>query len=384
MRNWARRTWFGRICRLLIGLLLFQHIQPTLVALRLRLTFGAHAANAQGIAALAPLIAVGKRVDPLTFAQVQDGQVTITYTVFNLQTTPAQNILLDTQLASGMTFVAGSPQPDQGGQLLQWSLGDLAALGSVTVQVTIQLPANFQPPLNTLVALDGGAHVFASIDGVAGRAQAGVASLRTDTVPADSLVSTPDADLSDPFIQAQAAQLGNDQTRIVNFMINEIGYESYTGSLRGARGTLWSKSGNSLDRATLLIALLRVSGIPCRYARGTLDDPTAKQLIGSMFPPQYQVVGFVPPGTAIADPANDPKLLGETRDHFWVQVTGFGFSFGDVDTAIKGHPSLTTATQTFNEIPDELRHKVTVQVNAEITTPLTGPGADLQRRSARR
>ena len=62
-----------------------------------------------------------------------------------------------------------------------------------------------------------------------------------------------------------------------------LGYESYHGSLRGARGTLWSEAGNATDQASLLIALLRASGIPASYRQGTLDNTSAQRLILSMF-----------------------------------------------------------------------------------------------------
>lgn len=50
-----------------------------------------------------------------------------------------------------------------------------------------------------------------------------------------------------------------------------MGYEAYAGSLRGARDVLWSQAGNSVDQASLLVALLRTSGVPTRYLHGTLD-----------------------------------------------------------------------------------------------------------------
>ena len=53
--------------------------------------------------------------------------------------------------------------------------------------------------------------------------------------------------------------------------VRGFGYESYLGSLRGTRGTLWSKAGNALDKSSLLIAMLRASGVPARYRHGTLD-----------------------------------------------------------------------------------------------------------------
>src|SRR5262249_8704486 len=133
------------------------------------------------------------------------------------------------------------------------------------------------------------------------------------------LASTLDANTTDPFIVQKATDLGHDPAHIFAFVRDQVGYESYTGSLRGARGTLWSKPGNSLDRASLMIALLRASGIRARYARGLLSDGLSKQLIASMFPSPLRVVGCLDANTQIADPVNDSRLLAETRDHFWVE-----------------------------------------------------------------
>ena len=68
---------------------------------------------------------------------------------------------------------------------------------------------------------------------------------------ADPLIfSTPEADLNDPFLMEQAAALGYDAEAIFSFVRDEIGFESYDGSLRGA---LWSRASNALDRASLLV-----------------------------------------------------------------------------------------------------------------------------------
>ncbi len=62
-----------------------------------------------------------------------------------------------------------------------------------------------------------------------------------------SLDATPDANSLDPFVVAKAAELNHDPAEIFQFMREQVAFESYTGSLRGARGTLWSGAGNSLD-----------------------------------------------------------------------------------------------------------------------------------------
>jgi hypothetical protein len=94
--------------------------------------------------------------------------------------------------------------------------------------------------------------------------------------------------------------LGNDWQQMFAY-VRSLGYESYKGSLRGTRGTLWSEAGNSLDQASLLIAMLRGSGIPARYRHGTLSTERAQELILSMFPEPQGVSGHIPPGTELAD-----------------------------------------------------------------------------------
>lgn len=193
------------------------------------------------------------------------------------------------------------------------------------------------------------------------------------------LAATPDADKDDPYIVQKAADLNHDPAQIFAFMQNEIGYESYKGSLRGARGTLWSKAGNALDQASLMIALLRASGIPARYVKGTLSDANAKTVILSMFPNPLRVFGCLDPGVEVADPADDTQLLSETKEHYWVQ---FGAGNTNVDPTFPGATmgqTFATAQGAFTEVPDALRHKVTIHLNRELTLPgaslLTGGAA---------
>lgn len=183
------------------------------------------------------------------------------------------------------------------------------------------------------------------------------------------LAPTPDADSADPYIVQKANDLGKDVQQIFAFMQNEIGYESYKGSLRGARGTLWSKAGNALDQASLMIALLRASGIPARYVQGTLSDANTKTLILSMFPNPLRVFGCLDPGIEVADPANDSQLLAETKEHYWVQ---FGAGNTNADPTFPGATlgqTFANSQSTFTEIRDNLRHKVTIKLNRELTLP---------------
>jgi uncharacterized membrane protein len=185
------------------------------------------------------------------------------------------------------------------------------------------------------------------------------------------LTATPDADAADPFIAAKAAELGHDPGQIFAFVRDQIRYESYAGSLRGARGTLWSQAGNALDKASLMIALLRASNVPARYAQGALADPLAQQLILGMFPAPLRVLGCLTPGTPLADPAGDQRLLAEARSHYWVQLAPGG-GFQDADPNFPGAQlgqTFAAVQGTFAEVPDALRHKVSIRLRRELTLP---------------
>jgi transglutaminase-like putative cysteine protease len=71
-----------------------------------------------------------------------------------------------------------------------------------------------------------------------------------------------------PEIEDLAASLDNSAIKIFNWVRKNIEFDAYVGSRRGAAETLRLKAGNDTDQASLLIALLRSAGIPCRYATG--------------------------------------------------------------------------------------------------------------------
>lgn len=89
---------------------------------------------------------------------------------------------------------------------------------------------------------------------------------------AADLAATIDAPLS-PEILAQAEALENDYIRIYEFVKNNIHTEWYSGSMKGAVGTLRQGRGNDLDQANLLIALFRASGLASRYVHGVIELP---------------------------------------------------------------------------------------------------------------
>jgi uncharacterized membrane protein/transglutaminase-like putative cysteine protease len=315
-------------------------------------------------AALPPALVLGRTLSAYTTAGVQNNTLSITYTVYNEQADPVSGVLLTDALKPGVAFQGSSQAPDQNGAQLAWSLGTIAGYDRASVTLTVTLAA----PVPT--QLDVGAQAFATLDARAVSAATPAAVLSTRTIDPTLLASTPDANTTDPFVQEKAAELNYDPQQIFTYLHTQVGYNSYAGSVRGARGTLWSGAGNSLDVASLGVALMRASGIPAQYAQGTLPQGLAQQLIRSMFPPSDQQVGFVAAGAQTTDPANDPQLLAETEAHYWFQFdTGGGFQ--DADPLLAGAAigqTFTSATGTFPEVADSLRETTEVQVVAEITS----------------
>ncbi|MCY4045688.1 MAG: transglutaminase-like domain-containing protein [Cellvibrionales bacterium] len=93
----------------------------------------------------------------------------------------------------------------------------------------------------------------------------------------EDLAETPDIQLTDS-IRAKAAELNYDPVTIYNWVRNTIEFIPSYGSIQGADYTLQSGKGNAMDTASLVIALLRASNIPARYAFGTVDIPAHKAM----------------------------------------------------------------------------------------------------------
>jgi uncharacterized membrane protein len=320
-------------------------------------------------ASLPPSIVVGRTLSSYFAGGIQNNQETITYTVYNEQANPETGVLLTDTLEPGVTIQTASQLPDQSGQKLAWSLGTIQGYDRASVTLTVALDASLLHPAPTSpLQLDIGARAFAMLEAGAVSDSTISATVRPGNVSDPSLLaSTPDANTTDPYVQEAAAKLNYDPQQIFDFLHNDIGYNSYVGSLRGARGTLWSSAGNALDVASLGVALMRASGIPAQYVAGTLSQSQAQQLILSMFPASYQTVGYIPAGTQTSDPANDPQLLSETESHYWFQLD-FGSGFLDADPLMRGATigqTFATSTRPFTEVPDDLREKTEVQLAAE-------------------
>jgi hypothetical protein len=120
-----------------------------------------------------------------------------------------------------------------------------------------------------------------------------------------------------------AADLGHDPRRIYEFVRNGFDYEVYYGSIKGAHETLMQGCGNDCDLASLLVALLRVSGIPARYIYGSVDIPIdkAQSWVGGVEEPMRvadTLVSFGTPSGTILSGGGEPLYV--RTDHFWVEA----------------------------------------------------------------
>ncbi len=314
-------------------------------------------------------VSIGRTPSSWVAEEIGDGQFRIRYAVYNDQDRQLDNVQVKTTLTSAVDYVGATASPAVSGKSITWNLPAIAPFGRSEVELTVQ-----RSQLGNLV-IDTGVIVTGVVDGTTVTDYALPLALRSGAIAPGSLAATSDADAADPFVMARAAALDQDPARIFEFLTSQIGFESYAGSLRGARGTLWSGAGNALDVSSLGIALLRSSGVPSIYARGTLDDARAGELIGTMFTDPYRATGFIPAGTTVSDPVHHAKLLGETRDHFWIRFDA-GAGLTDMDALMPGAAAgqaFATPLGTFAEVPDAMRHKVTIRIDREmVNTAVSG------------
>ena len=198
-----------------------------------------------------------------------------------------------------------------------------------------------------------------------------------------------------------AAALGNDPVRLFNFVRDAIGYEAYSGLLRGPRGTLLAMAGNSVDRALLLGTMLAHAGQRIRYARGTLSGDQATTLVTSMWidrgkgqaaqnagsrSPAIRAVldGIMPAldrysalirdqlkqGGQRASLDTGPSveaLIRKAQEHYWVQWLRDG-TWVDLDSSFADATpgrSYAKAEEVLDGLPEAMAHRVRMTVRLE-------------------
>lgn len=145
---------------------------------------------------------------------------------------------------------------------------DLAKLGPTVQPETLR-------PAPALSRAEADALLETSAKAAAVAAKEDPIELASSPPVAADLAATIEVQLT-PEIVAEAASLGNSPLAIYEFVRNQIAFQPYLGSRKGAVETLHQRAGNDTDQASLLLALLRAAGIPSRYVRGTVEMTPAR------------------------------------------------------------------------------------------------------------
>ncbi len=138
---------------------------------------------------------------------------------------------------------------------------------------------------------------------------------------AADLAATEDVQIT-PAIQALASQLNNNPVTISNWVHDNIEFQPTYGSIQGSDMTLQTKQGNSFDTSSLLIALLRASGIPARYAYGTIEVPADKvsNWLGGVNDPDAALQLLGQGGIPSIGLAQGGKIIAVRLEHVWVEA----------------------------------------------------------------
>jgi transglutaminase-like putative cysteine protease len=150
--------------------------------------------------------------------------------------------------------------------------------------------------------------------------------LLAQTVP--SLTPTPDdlAETEDvritPAIRFQASVLHHNPVEIWNWVRNTIEFVPTYGSIQGSDLTLQTQRGNAFDTASLLIALLRASGIPARYVYGTIQVPADQVMnwVGGVTTPEAAQNLLGQGGIPATALVSGGKIAAFKLEHVWVSA----------------------------------------------------------------
>lgn len=143
-----------------------------------------------------------------------------------------------------------------------------------------------------------------------------------------------DADLAEtievqftPEIKAKASELNYSPVKIYNWVRNNIEFVPTYGSIQGANMCLQTKQCNDFDTASLLIALLRVSGIHAKYVYGTIELPIEKVMnwVGGFTDANSALTLIASGGIPVTGLTEGGVVKYVQMEHVWVEAyVGYG------------------------------------------------------------
>ena len=105
------------------------------------------------------------------------------------------------------------------------------------------------------------------------------------------------------------------------YVRNNIDFEPYYGSRKGASGALAQKSGNDYDQASLLIAMLRYKNIPARYVRGLAEIDIDKAMEWAQAEtPEAAAKILAAAGIPVTTIVSGGKIIAVCMEHVWVEA----------------------------------------------------------------
>ncbi len=318
---------------------------------------------------------------PLVIARVQsaytpsglvDGRMTITYTVVNrLPLDELGEAEVVVRLAPGVTLVSGPAHLTLADGSLAFAVGEVGPMDGASVSIVVQTSG-------AVGQVDEGARATATFANQRLTAQTAPARLVGDGY-APFLGQQPEFMFNDIDLLEVAGLAQQDAAQAFALVRDATRWEAYRGSLRGARGTWWSKAGNALDRSSLLLGVLRTIGVPSRYVRGTLPPMRQRALIAQMYGDDVSQMGLVSEENRY-DPYSDARLLGIANEHWWVEADlGSGWQALDANFedatigALYGAGGVVVTA-----LGDADRHWTDFKLMVEQLPALTGPAGKLE------
>lgn len=144
-------------------------------------------------------------------------------------------------------------------------------------------------------------------------------SLLSKTPTDEDLAETPETKLTQEIMDL--ADTLKTSVKIQEYVRNNIDFEPYYGSRKGAAGTLSQMAGNDYDQASLLISMLRYKGIPARYVKGTVEIPINK-VIGwtgaENAEAAIKILGSL--GTPTVSIVSGGAITAVHTEHVWVEA----------------------------------------------------------------
>ncbi len=146
----------------------------------------------------------------------------------------------------------------------------------------------------------------------------GTSELPKEPQPED-LAETDETKLTNK-IKELADSLGT-PVNIYEYVRNNMEFEPYYGSRKGAQGTLSHKGGNDYDQASLLISMLRYKKIPARYVRGQaeIEIDRAMAWTGADTPEAAAQI-LASAGTPVTSMVSGGKINAVRVEHVWVEA----------------------------------------------------------------